>query len=124
VIFGEVWPCPGWSQDKGCPRDPDEAAGVEAAPAQGLEGDLEQGVRALGDTMDATDHPDERPLLGGEFAVLWLLDRVAEPGPGALVAQVGQGGYAQGGCELVESGEQAVRSGAGGVVHAAPVRPA
>lgn len=117
-------------QGKGCPRDPGDAAGVEAYPAQGLEGDLEQVVRALSDTVDATDHLVERPLLGGEFAILWLLDRVAEPVPGVLVAQVSQGGYAEGGCEPVESGDQAVCAGAGGVVLAAwadrgdPDRPA
>ncbi|GHF00752.1 hypothetical protein GCM10014715_66170 [Streptomyces spiralis] len=66
--------------------------------------------------MDAPEHGVERLLGLGEFTALGLLDRVAEAGPGVLVAEVGQGGDAQGGGEPVQGVDQAVGPCAGGVV--------
>lgn len=79
-------------QDEGGSGDPGDAAGVEADPAQGLEGDLEQGVGPLGDRVDASDDRVERLLLVVEFADFRLLDRVTEAVAGVLAAEVGQGG--------------------------------
>jgi hypothetical protein len=52
--------------------------------------------------VDAPEDLVERLLVLGEFAALGLLDRVAEAGADVLVAEVGQGGGAQGGGESVE----------------------
>lgn len=101
-------------QDEGGAGDAGDGGGVQADPAQCLEGDLEQGVRAFGDAVDAADHLVERLLVFGEFAALGFLDRVAEAGPGVLVAQVGQGGQVQGGGEPVERVDESVGAGAGG----------
>jgi hypothetical protein len=105
-------------QDESRAGDAGDGGGVEADSAQGLEGDLEQGVGAFGDTVYAPDDLVERLLVLGELAALWLLDRVAEAGAGVLVAQVGQGGQVQGGGEAVEGVDQAVGTGAGDVVFA------
>lgn len=51
-----------------------------------------------------------------EFTPLWLLDRVAEPVADVLAAEVGQCGDAQDVGEPVEGLDQAVGTGAGGVV--------
>lgn len=45
-------------QDEGGAGDAGDGGRVQACPAQGLEGDLQQGVRALGDALDAADHGD------------------------------------------------------------------
>lgn len=88
-------------QDEGGSGDAGDGCGVEADPAQGLESDLQQGVGTFGDSVDASDHGVERLVGLGEFTALGLLDRVAEAGPGVLVAEVGQGRDAQGGGEPV-----------------------
>lgn len=66
-------------QDEGGSGDPGDASGVEADSAQGLEGDLEQGVGPLGDRVDASDDRVERLLCVVEFASLGLLDRGRKP---------------------------------------------
>jgi len=65
-------------QDQGCCGDLRDAAGVEADPAEGLEGGLEQVVGALADAVDAAD--DLAVGLPGlsQFASGGLLDGVAE----------------------------------------------
>jgi hypothetical protein len=67
-------------QDESRAGDAGDGGGVGADSAQGLEGDLEQGVGAFGDTVYAPDDLVERLLVLGELAALWLLDRVAEAG--------------------------------------------
>ena len=42
-------------QDQGCGGDLRDAAGVEADPAQGLEGGFQQGVGPFADSVDASD---------------------------------------------------------------------
>ncbi len=106
-------------QDEGGSGDAGDGSGVEADPAQGLAGDLRQGVGPLGNGVNASDHCGERLLGLGEFAALGLLDRVAQAVCGVLVAEVGQGGDAQGDSKPVQGVDQAVCAGAGGVVLAA-----
>ena len=43
-------------EDEGGPGDASDGRWGEADPAQGLEGDLQQGIGALGDRVDASDH--------------------------------------------------------------------
>ncbi len=74
-------------QDECGAGDPGDRRRVEADAAQGLEGDLQQGVRALGNTVDAPDHLVECLVVLGEFTALRFLDRVAEAVAGVLVAQ-------------------------------------
>lgn len=74
-------------QDEGGSGDPGDAAGVEADPAQGLEGDLGQGLGPLGDRIDALDDRVERLLFVAEFAALGPLGRVAEAVTGVLVGR-------------------------------------
>jgi len=117
-------------QDEGGSGDASDGRGVESDPAQGPEGDLQQGVGPLGDSVHTPDHGVERLVGFGEFTALGLLDRVAKAVCDVLIAEVGQGGDAQGGGEPVEGVDQAVGTGAGGVVLAArpdrgdPQRPA
>lgn len=106
-------------QNEGGAGDPGDGRGVEADPAQGFGGDLQQGVGALGDGVDAPEHGVERLVVVGQFSALGLLDRVTEAASGVLVAEVGQGGDAQRGGEPVEGVDEAVGAGAGGVVFAA-----
>lgn len=67
-------------QDEGGAGDPGDGSRDEADPAQGLEGDLEQGVGAFGDAVGAPDDLVECLLVLGEFAALGLLDRVTKTG--------------------------------------------
>lgn len=60
-------------QDEGGSGDPGDAAGVEADPAQGLEGRLEQGVGTLTDAVDAADDRVVRLLLRGQRALAGFL---------------------------------------------------
>ncbi|GGJ64563.1 hypothetical protein GCM10010121_089040 [Streptomyces brasiliensis] len=105
-------------QDKSCGGDLRDAAGVEADPAQGLEGGLEQGVGAPADPVDAADELVVGLLGLGQFATGGLLVRVAEAVAGVL-AEVDEGRHVQFGGDPVEGVDQAVVAGAGGVVLAA-----
>lgn len=117
-------------QNEGGAGDLGDRLGVEPDPAQSLEDHLEQGVGAFGHAVDVADDGVERLRVVGEFAALGFFDRVAEAGPGVLVAEVGQGGDVQGVGEPSQGGDQAVGTGSGGVVLAAgpdrrdPERPA
>jgi hypothetical protein len=73
-----------WSRTNAARTILRDATGVEADPAQGLEGDLEQGVGPFSDTVDAADDLVERFLPDGEFTALGLFDRVSETGAGYL----------------------------------------
>lgn len=106
-------------QDEGGAGDPGDGRRVEADPEQGLAGDLQQCVGTFGEGVDAAHHGVERLVGLGKFAALGLLDRVAEAICGVLVAEVGQGGDAEGVGDPVQGVDQAVRAGAGGVVLAA-----
>jgi hypothetical protein len=68
-------------QDEGCGGDYRDAAGVEADPAQGLEGGLEQGVGAFADAVDAADDLVVRLLGLGQLASGGLLVRWRKPSP-------------------------------------------
>ncbi len=117
-------------QGEGCSGDLRDAAGVEADPAQSLEGGLERRVGAF---AHAVDTPDDLVvgLLGlDQYAARGLLDRVAKAVAGVLVAEVDRGRDAQLGGEGVQGVDQAVMAGTGGVVLAPrtdrrdPERPA
>ena len=58
-------------EGESCSGDPGDGRGVEADPAQGLEGDLQQGVGPLGNGVDAPDHDVERRVELGKFTAAW-----------------------------------------------------
>ena len=103
-------------RDEGGSGDPGDGRGPRLTLAQGLESNLQQGVGTFGDSVDASDHGVERLLGLGEFTAFGLLDRVAEAGPGVLVAEAGRGRGAQGGGEPVQGVDKSAGSCAGGVV--------
>lgn len=64
---------------------------VEADAAQGLEGALQQSVRALGKMVDAPDHLVECLVVLGEFTALRFLDRKPSSGKTLLAASATSG---------------------------------
>lgn len=58
--------------DEGGSGDPGDGRRIEADPAQGLEGDLQKGVRTLRHAVHAPDHRVERLVFFGEFAAFGL----------------------------------------------------
>lgn len=79
-------------EDEGGSGDAGDGRRVEADPAEGLEGDLQQGAGAFGHAVHAADRRVERLVFLGEFATLGLLDRVTEAAADVLVTEVGQVG--------------------------------
>jgi hypothetical protein len=68
-------------QDQGGAGDPGDAAGVETDSAESLEGDLEQGVGAFGDGVDAADNGVNVWSASASSAPLGFLTGWRKPSP-------------------------------------------